>query len=122
MTTSFCLNFWKVDGGKDKKFLDFTYEKHLPWTSDLQTQLNNFLWDKIVVWFDEKHEHFLPNDYLLLFKLFEGRYYTLVVGANERRWSRLRDKLKVVADSFKILEIWNKNSSLTKLLAEFELP
>ncbi|XP_073104773.1 photosynthetic NDH subunit of lumenal location 1, chloroplastic isoform X1 [Elaeis guineensis] len=34
-----------------------------------------------------------------------GRYYTLVVGANERRWSRLRDKLKVVADSFKVLDI-----------------
>ncbi|RWW03485.1 hypothetical protein GW17_00033340 [Ensete ventricosum] len=35
----------------------------------------------------------------------EGRYYTLVVGANERRWTRLRNKLKVVADSFKILDI-----------------
>ncbi|WOL06912.1 photosynthetic NDH subunit of lumenal location 1, chloroplastic [Canna indica] len=34
-----------------------------------------------------------------------GRYYTLVVGANERRWSRLRNRLKVVADSFKILDI-----------------
>uniref|UniRef100_A0A0F7GYB8 PsbP-like protein 2 n=1 Tax=Masdevallia picturata TaxID=125444 RepID=A0A0F7GYB8_9ASPA len=34
-----------------------------------------------------------------------GRYYTLVVGANQRRWSRLRDLLKVVADSFKILDI-----------------
>lgn len=34
-----------------------------------------------------------------------GRYYTLIVGANERRWRRLRDKLKVVADSFKVLDI-----------------
>ncbi|XP_058109810.1 photosynthetic NDH subunit of lumenal location 1, chloroplastic [Magnolia sinica] len=34
-----------------------------------------------------------------------GRYYTLIVGANERRWSRLRKKLKVVADSFKLLDI-----------------
>ncbi|XP_042472743.1 photosynthetic NDH subunit of lumenal location 1, chloroplastic isoform X2 [Zingiber officinale] len=34
-----------------------------------------------------------------------GRYYTLVVGANERRWSRVRNQLKVVADSFKILDI-----------------
>uniref|UniRef100_A0A0F7GX74 PsbP-like protein 2 n=1 Tax=Habenaria pantlingiana TaxID=1498489 RepID=A0A0F7GX74_9ASPA len=34
-----------------------------------------------------------------------GRYYTLVVGANQRRWSRLRSLLKVVADSFKILDI-----------------
>ncbi|XP_022765222.1 photosynthetic NDH subunit of lumenal location 1, chloroplastic-like [Durio zibethinus] len=34
-----------------------------------------------------------------------GRYYTLVVGALERRWRRVRDKLKVVADSFKVLDI-----------------
>nr|AQX44175.1 hypothetical protein [Apostasia odorata] len=34
-----------------------------------------------------------------------GRYYTLVVGANQRRWSRVRNQLKVVADSFKILDI-----------------
>ncbi|KAL5219582.1 hypothetical protein ABZP36_020266 [Zizania latifolia] len=34
-----------------------------------------------------------------------GRYYTLIVTANERRWSRLRNKLKVVADSFKISEL-----------------
>ena len=36
---------------------------------------------------------------------FTGRYYTLIVGANERRWRRVRDKLKVVADSFKVLDI-----------------
>ncbi|XP_015876970.1 photosynthetic NDH subunit of lumenal location 1, chloroplastic isoform X1 [Ziziphus jujuba] len=34
-----------------------------------------------------------------------GRYYTLIVGANERRWRRVRDKLKVVADSFRMLDI-----------------
>ncbi|KAI4348114.1 hypothetical protein L6164_008875 [Bauhinia variegata] len=34
-----------------------------------------------------------------------GRYYTLVVAANERRWKRVRDQLKVVADSFKLLDI-----------------
>ncbi|PIA38943.1 hypothetical protein AQUCO_02700260v1 [Aquilegia coerulea] len=34
-----------------------------------------------------------------------GRYYTLIVGANERRWRRVRDQLKVVADSFKVLDI-----------------
>ncbi|KAJ0045071.1 photosynthetic NDH subunit of lumenal location 1, chloroplastic [Pistacia vera] len=34
-----------------------------------------------------------------------GRYYTLVVGANDRRWKRLRNKLKVVADSFRVLDI-----------------
>ncbi|KAJ4719821.1 psbP-like protein 1, chloroplastic [Melia azedarach] len=34
-----------------------------------------------------------------------GRYYTLIVGANERRWKRVRNKLKVVADSFKVIDI-----------------
>ncbi|KAG9453664.1 hypothetical protein H6P81_006568 [Aristolochia fimbriata] len=34
-----------------------------------------------------------------------GRYYTLIVGANERRWNRLRNSLKVVADSFKLIDI-----------------
>ncbi|MFQ6666014.1 hypothetical protein Gotur_032538 [Gossypium turneri] len=41
----------------------------------------------------------------LVFLLLTGRYYTLVVGALERRWRRLRNKLKVVADSFKVLDI-----------------
>lgn len=34
-----------------------------------------------------------------------GRYYTMIVGANERRWRRVRNKLKVVADSFRLLDI-----------------
>ncbi|XP_021910484.1 photosynthetic NDH subunit of lumenal location 1, chloroplastic isoform X1 [Carica papaya] len=34
-----------------------------------------------------------------------GRYYTLVVAANERRWKRFRNQLKVVADSFRMLDI-----------------
>ncbi|XP_057424823.1 photosynthetic NDH subunit of lumenal location 1, chloroplastic [Lotus japonicus] len=34
-----------------------------------------------------------------------GRYYTLIVGANERRWKRVRNQLKVVADSFRLLDI-----------------
>ncbi|XP_068637269.1 photosynthetic NDH subunit of lumenal location 1, chloroplastic isoform X2 [Aristolochia californica] len=34
-----------------------------------------------------------------------GRYYTLIVGANERRWNKLRNRLKVVADSFKLIDI-----------------
>ncbi|GJN08252.1 hypothetical protein PR202_ga26153 [Eleusine coracana subsp. coracana] len=38
-------------------------------------------------------------------KKIAGRYYTLIVTANERRWSRLRNKLKVVADSFKISDL-----------------
>uniref|UniRef100_A0A0D9VSL1 PsbP C-terminal domain-containing protein n=1 Tax=Leersia perrieri TaxID=77586 RepID=A0A0D9VSL1_9ORYZ len=34
-----------------------------------------------------------------------GRYYTLIVTANGRRWSRLRNRLKVVAESFKLSEL-----------------
>ncbi|KAL4394211.1 hypothetical protein AHAS_Ahas02G0129300 [Arachis hypogaea] len=34
-----------------------------------------------------------------------GRYWPLIVGANERRWKRYRDRLKVVADSFRLLDI-----------------
>ncbi|KAL8533382.1 hypothetical protein ACS0TY_009678 [Phlomoides rotata] len=34
-----------------------------------------------------------------------GRYYTLIVGANNRRWRRFRDRLKVVADSFTVMDI-----------------
>nr|KYP75436.1 hypothetical protein KK1_008164 [Cajanus cajan] len=34
-----------------------------------------------------------------------GEYYTLIVGANERRWKRVRDQHKVVADSFRLLDI-----------------
>ncbi|ONI24184.1 hypothetical protein PRUPE_2G229200 [Prunus persica] len=34
-----------------------------------------------------------------------GRFYTLIVVANERRWKRYRNQLKVVADSFRMLDI-----------------
>ncbi|CAA7398152.1 unnamed protein product [Spirodela intermedia] len=34
-----------------------------------------------------------------------GRYYTLVVGANERRWTRVRNQLRAVADSFRLVDI-----------------
>ncbi|KAL9226100.1 hypothetical protein vseg_001950 [Gypsophila vaccaria] len=34
-----------------------------------------------------------------------GRYYTLTVSANERRWKRVRNKLKVVADSLQVFDI-----------------
>ncbi|OIS98525.1 PREDICTED: photosynthetic NDH subunit of lumenal location 1, chloroplastic [Nicotiana attenuata] len=34
-----------------------------------------------------------------------GRFYTLIVGANERRWRKFRNKLKVVADSFQVLDM-----------------
>lgn len=43
-------------------------------------------------------------------KVFTGfdvadRYYTLIVGANERRWRKVKKQLEVVADSLKILQI-----------------
>ncbi|VVB02712.1 unnamed protein product [Arabis nemorensis] len=34
-----------------------------------------------------------------------NRYYTLIVGANERRWRKVKKQLQVVADSLKILQI-----------------
>ncbi|KAK2405603.1 hypothetical protein P8452_11060 [Trifolium repens] len=34
-----------------------------------------------------------------------GRSYTQIVGANERRWKKVRNQLKVVADSFRIFDI-----------------
>ncbi|XP_031485627.1 photosynthetic NDH subunit of lumenal location 1, chloroplastic [Nymphaea colorata] len=34
-----------------------------------------------------------------------GKCYTLIVGANERRWRKLKDRLRVVADSFKIFDV-----------------
>ncbi|CDY53590.1 BnaA05g34630D [Brassica napus] len=34
-----------------------------------------------------------------------NRYYTLIVGANERRWRKVKKQLEVVADSLKILQI-----------------
>ncbi|KAH9621765.1 hypothetical protein KSS87_020440 [Heliosperma pusillum] len=34
-----------------------------------------------------------------------GRFYTLTVGANERRWKRFRSQLKVVADSLLVFDI-----------------
>lgn len=33
------------------------------------------------------------------------RYYTLTVVANDRRWKKFRNRLKVVADSFRVLDI-----------------
>ncbi|CAH8360042.1 unnamed protein product [Eruca vesicaria subsp. sativa] len=34
-----------------------------------------------------------------------NRYYTLIVGANQRRWRKVKNQLQVVADSLKILQI-----------------
>lgn len=33
-----------------------------------------------------------------------GKFFTLTTGANERRWGKMQDKLKTVADSFAILK------------------
>lgn len=34
----------------------------------------------------------------------DGKFFTLTTGANERRWGKMQDKLKTVADSFAILK------------------
>uniref|UniRef100_A0A0F7GYQ3 PsbP-like protein 2 n=1 Tax=Pelargonium exstipulatum TaxID=59873 RepID=A0A0F7GYQ3_9ROSI len=34
-----------------------------------------------------------------------GRYYTMIVVANDRRWKKFRNQLKVIADSFKVTDI-----------------
>ncbi|MCO5594750.1 hypothetical protein L7F22_048783 [Adiantum nelumboides] len=34
----------------------------------------------------------------------DGKFYTLTTGANERRWGKMEDKLRTVADSFAILQ------------------
>ncbi|XP_013742335.1 psbP-like protein 1, chloroplastic isoform X1 [Brassica napus] len=34
--------------------------------------------------------------------VFNGKFYTLTTGANERRWEKMKDRLHTVVDSFKI--------------------
>ncbi|KAI7727568.1 hypothetical protein M8C21_028976 [Ambrosia artemisiifolia] len=34
-----------------------------------------------------------------------GKFYTLTTGANERRWGKMKDKLNMVIDSFKIFKV-----------------
>ncbi|KAJ0751140.1 hypothetical protein Hdeb2414_s0026g00680191 [Helianthus debilis subsp. tardiflorus] len=34
-----------------------------------------------------------------------GKFYTLTTGANERRWGKMKDKLSMVIDSFKIFKV-----------------
>lgn len=34
-----------------------------------------------------------------------GKFYTLTTGANERRWEKMKDKLRSVVDSFKIIDV-----------------
>ncbi|XP_071702580.1 psbP-like protein 1, chloroplastic isoform X2 [Rutidosis leptorrhynchoides] len=34
-----------------------------------------------------------------------GKFYTLTTGANERRWGKMKDKLNVVVDSFKLFNV-----------------
>ncbi|KFK34766.1 hypothetical protein AALP_AA5G190800 [Arabis alpina] len=34
--------------------------------------------------------------------VFNGKFYTLTTGANERRWGKMKDRLHTVVDSFKI--------------------
>ncbi|XP_055808921.1 photosynthetic NDH subunit of lumenal location 1, chloroplastic isoform X1 [Solanum dulcamara] len=52
------------------------------------------------------HHNFTGAILCIRIKTFcTGRHYTLIVGANERRWRKFRNKLKVVADSFQVLDI-----------------
>lgn len=54
------------------------------------------------------HHNFTGAILCIRIKTFcTGRHYTLIVGANERRWRKFRNKLKVVADSFQVLDIQN---------------
>lgn len=34
-----------------------------------------------------------------------GKFYTLTTGANERRWEKMKDRLKTVVDSFQIVNV-----------------
>ncbi|KAL0355190.1 UNVERIFIED_CONTAM: PsbP-like protein 1, chloroplastic [Sesamum radiatum] len=34
-----------------------------------------------------------------------GKFYTLTTGANERRWEKMKDRLKTVVDSFQIFNV-----------------
>lgn len=36
---------------------------------------------------------------------FAGKFYTLTTGANERRWEKMKDRLKTVVDSFQIFNV-----------------
>ncbi|KMZ62962.1 PsbP-like protein 1 [Zostera marina] len=40
-----------------------------------------------------------------------GRFYTLTTGANERRWTKVKDSLRTVVDSFKIFEVKSISSN-----------
>ncbi|KAG6386037.1 hypothetical protein SASPL_154923 [Salvia splendens] len=34
-----------------------------------------------------------------------GKFYTVTTGANERRWEKMKDRLKTVVDSFQIFDV-----------------
>ena len=85
-----------------------------------QWQLETVSIDYTKTWysFTDKWEKKARNN-----KVFTGfdvadRYYTLIVGANERRWRKVKKQLEVVADSLKILQIWqhNEQSNVTLYL------
>lgn len=33
-----------------------------------------------------------------------GKFYTLTTGANEFRWEKMKDRLKIVVDSFEVVD------------------
>lgn len=40
---------------------------------------------------------------LAIVTVAEGKLYTLTTGANERRWNKMKDKIKTVVDSFQLI-------------------
>ena len=35
-----------------------------------------------------------------------GRFYALTTGANEKRWSKMKDRLELVCDSFEVVNVY----------------
>lgn len=42
---------------------------------------------------------------VLLCMWLTGRFYTLTTGANERRWGKMKDKLKTTIRSFSLVNV-----------------
>ncbi|KAJ6900454.1 photosystem 2 reaction center PsbP protein [Populus alba x Populus x berolinensis] len=87
------------------------YDSHMQ-QEIMNVKLSNFLEIQKTVegknYYTFEYELTSPNYSSVSFAtivIANGRFYTLIVGANERRWRRYRSQLKVVADSFKVLDI-----------------
>ncbi|KAJ6892261.1 photosynthetic NDH subunit of lumenal location 1 [Populus alba x Populus x berolinensis] len=87
------------------------YDSHMQ-QEIMNVKLSSFLENQKTVegknYYTFEYELTSPNYSSVSFAIIviaNGRFYTLIVGANERRWRRYRSQLKVVADSFKVLDI-----------------